>query len=396
VGRKLGVANVLEGSVRREGTHVRITAELIKADDGVQLWSQTYDQEMKDIFTVQDEIAHAATGALQLKLVGTNGQPAAPNARSANPEAYQAYLQAKYFSEQGQNKEHLEKALAHADTAIKLDEKYAPAWALRASVQNTMAEVALTDTTEGFRKARDGAERAIAFEPTLASGYLALAKTHIYYDWDWDAADTCLTKAADLQPGSVDVFLIRSRLSIILGNLDQAIKLSEQVIALDPLRSNSFLLLGQTLYTAGRYEEALAAMQKALDLNPQAAFAHDFLGKIYIAEGKPQQALAEIEKEPVDWEKLADLAFVYQALNRAQDSNAALADLIAKHGNDSAYQIAQVYAIRGDSDKSFDWLERAYRQRDPGLPSMKIDPLLENLRRDPRYSQLLHKMRLPV
>jgi TolB-like protein/DNA-binding winged helix-turn-helix (wHTH) protein len=396
VGRKLGVANVLEGSVRREGNNVRVTAELIKADDGFQLWSQTYDREVKDIFAVQDEIATAATEALQLRLVGANGQPVASNLRSTNPEAYQAYLQAKYFSEQGQNKENLDKVLAYTDTAIKLDEKYAPAWALRASVQNTMAEVALTDTTEGFRKARDDAERAIALDPTLASDYLALAKTHIYYDWDWDAADTCLTKAAALQPGSVDVFLIRSRLSVVLGNLDQAIKLSEQVSALDPLRSNSYLALGQILYTAGRYDEASAMMHKALELNPQAAFAHDFLGKIYIAEGKPQQALAEIEKEPVDWEKLADRAFVYHALNREQDSNAALADLIAKHDTDSAYQIAQVYAFRGDSDKSFEWLERAYRQRDPGLPAIKIDPLLKNLRRDSRYSQLLHKMRLPT
>ena len=396
VGRKLGVANVLEGSVRREGNNVRVTAELIKADDGFQLWSQTYDREVKDIFAVQDEIATAATEALQLRLVGANGQPVASNLRSTNPEAYQAYLQAKYFSEQGQNKENLDKVLAYTDTAIKLDEKYAPAWALRASVQNTMAAVALTDTTEGFRKARDDAERAIALDPTLASDYLALAKTHIYYDWDWDAADTCLTKAAALQPGSVDVFLIRSRLYVVLGNLDGAIKLSEQVIALDPLRSNSYLTRGQILYTAGRYDEASATMHKALELNPQAAFAHDFLGKIYIAEGKPQQALAEIEKEPVDWEKLADRAFVYHALNREQDSNAALADLIAKHDTDSAYQIAQVYAFRGDSDKSFEWLERAYRQRDPGLPAIKIDPLLKNLRRDSRYSQLLHKMRLPT
>ena len=394
VGRKLGVANVLDGSVDREGDHVRITAELIKADDGFQLWSQSYDRKIKDIFAVQDEIARAATGALQLKLVGGNSQSVASNLRSTNPEAYQAYLQAKYFSEQGQNKENLEKALAYTDTAIKLDEKYAPAWALRASVQNIMAAVALTDTTEGFRRARDEAERAIALDPTLASGYLALAQTHIYYDWDWEAADTCLTKAAALEPGSVDVFLIRSRLSVILGHLDEAIRLSEQVTALDPLRSNSYLTLGQTLYTAGRYNEASAALQEALDLNPQAAFAHDFLGKIYLAEGKPQQALVETEKEPVEWEKLADRAFVYHALNREQDSNSALADLIAKHGADSAYQIAQVYAFRGDFDKSFEWLERAYVQRDPGLPAIKIDPDLKSIRQDPRYTELLKRMRL--
>ncbi len=239
VGRKLGVSNVLEGSVRHAGNHVRITAELIKADDGFQLWSQTYDREIKDIFAVEDEIALAATEALQLKLLGGNGQPVASNARSANPEAYQAYLQAEYFSVRGQSREDLGKSLAYTDNAIKLDEKYGPAWALRSSVHNMMAEVGLTDTTEGFRKARDDAERAIALDPTLASAYLALATTQINCDWDWGAADTSLTKAAALEPGSVEVFRIRSYLSRVLGDLDQAIKLYEQAVALDPLRTNS-------------------------------------------------------------------------------------------------------------------------------------------------------------
>ncbi|HTF65585.1 MAG TPA: winged helix-turn-helix domain-containing protein, partial [Edaphobacter sp.] len=161
VGRKLGVANVLEGSVRRNGNHVRITAELIKADDGFQLWSQTYDREIKDIFGVEDDIAQSATEALSLKLLD-NRQPVASNLRNTNPEAYQAYLQAKYFSGRGQSEEDFGKAVAYTDKAIELDKKYAPAWALRATVQNMMAEIGLTDTTEGFRKARDDAERAIA------------------------------------------------------------------------------------------------------------------------------------------------------------------------------------------------------------------------------------------
>ena len=396
VGRKLGVANVLEGSVRREGNHVRITAELIKADDGVQLWSQTYDQEIKDIFTVQDEIAQAATKALQLRLLGTNGQPVASNAHNANPEAYQAYLQAEYFSGQGQNKENLDKALAYTDTAIKLDKEYASAWALRASVQNTMADVGQTDVTEGYRKARDDAERAIALDPTLASAYLALARTQIGYDWDWDTANTCLTKAAALEPGSAEVFSIHSHLCFVMGNLDQAIKLYEQAVALDPLRAHSYLILGQLLYAAGRYDEAQAELQKALDLNPQTTYVHLNLAKSLIAEGKPQQALAEIEKEPSEWGKLTGEVLVYHALGRKQDSDAALAKLIAKHYTEAAYQIAQVYAFRGESGKSFEWLDRAYNQRDPGLPSIKTDPLLENLRHDSRYSQLLHTMRLPT
>jgi TolB-like protein/DNA-binding winged helix-turn-helix (wHTH) protein/Flp pilus assembly protein TadD len=396
VGRKLGVANVLEGSVRRDGNHVRITAELTKADDGFQLWSQTYDREIKDIFGVEDEIAQAATEALRLKLLGSNGQPVASNLRSMNPEAYQAYLQAEYFRGRGQSKEDLDKALAYTDVAINLDQKYAPAWALRSLVQNAMAETGLTDTTEGFRKARDDAERAIALDPTLASAYLALARTQIFYDWDWDAGNTSLTKAAELEPGSVEIFRIRSYLARVVGNLDQAIKLYEQAVALDPLRANSHLGRGYLLYVAGRYDQAQAALQKALDLNPQAALVHLTQGKILLAEGKPQQALAEMEKEPSGWGRFTGQALAYHTLGREQESNASLAGLIAKNHTDAAYQIAQVYAYRGEPDKSFEWLERAYEQRDAGVTEISSDPLLKSLHHDPRYAELLKKLRLPT
>ena len=396
LGRKLGVANVLEGSVRRDGNHVRIAAELIKTGDGFQLWSQTYDREIKDIFVVEDEIALAATEALRLKLLGGNGQPLAPNLRSANPEAYQAYLQAEYFSVRGHSEENLGKALAYTDNAIKLDEKYAPAWALRSSVENMMAEAGLADTTEGFRKARNDAERAIALDPTLASAYLALARTQIYCDWNWDAANASLTKAAALEPGNVEVFRIGSYLSRAMGNLDQAIKLYERAVALDPLRTDSYLDRGYLLYAAGRYDEAQAALQKALDLNPQAALVHLTLGKIFILEGKPQRALVEIEKEPSEWGKFTAQALAYHALGREQDSNAALAGLIAKYDIDAAYQVAQVYAYRGESDKSFAWLDRAYKQRDPGLPEINIDPLFKSLHHKQKYIELLKKVDLPT
>jgi TolB-like protein/DNA-binding winged helix-turn-helix (wHTH) protein/Flp pilus assembly protein TadD len=396
VGRKLGVANVLEGSVRREGNHVRITAELIKADDGFQLWSQTYDRKMNDIFAVQDEIARAATDALQLKLIANNGQPGASTLRSTNPEAYQAYLQAIYFLGLGTGKENVETALSYTDTAIKLDEKYAPAWALRSSAQNALAEGGLTDPIEGFRKARADAERAIALDPALASAYLALAKTQINCDWEWDAADTSISKAAALEPGSVEVLRLRSYRARILGNLDEAITLYEEVVTLDPLGANSYYRLGYLLYAAGRYDKAQATLQEALNLNPQATYVHLTLGKIRVAEGSPQQALEEIEKEPSEWGQFTGQALAYHALGREQDSNSALARLIAKYRTYAAYQIAQVYAYRGESDKSFEWLERAYQQRDPGLPELKSNPLFKNLRHDPGYSELLKRMRLPL
>ena len=396
VGRKLGVANILEGSVRREGNHVRITAELTKAGDGFQLWSQTYDREMKDIFTVEDDIARAATEALRLKLMGGNGQPVPPNLHGTNPEAYQAYLQANYFLGRGRSKDDLDMALANADTAIKLDENYAPAWAVRASVQNEMAAVELTEVTEGYRRARNDAERAIALDPTSAPAYLALATDQIQHDWDWDAANTWLTKAAELEPGSTEILRVRANLSWVLGNLDQAINLREQAVALDPLRADSFLDLGYLLYVAGRYDKAQAELRRALDLSPKAPFAHFTLGLILVFEEKPKEALAEIEKEPSEWAKLTSEALVYHALGREEDSNAILGELIAEHHTDSAFQIAEEYAFRGESDRSFEWLERAYQQRDPGLTTIKTDPLLKYLRQDRRYTELLKKMRLPI
>jgi tetratricopeptide (TPR) repeat protein len=180
-----------------------------------------------------------------------------------------------------------------------------------------------------------------------------------------------------------------------VGNLDQAIKLYKQAIVLDPLRANSYSAMGYLLYVAGRYDEAQDALQKALDLNPQAPLVHLNLGKILLAEGRPQQALAEMEKEPTEWARLIGQVLVYHALGRERDSNTALAVLVAKYDADSAFQIAQAYAYRGESDKSFEWLERAYKQRDPGLTEIKGDPMFKNLRRDPRYTKLLQKMRLP-
>jgi tetratricopeptide (TPR) repeat protein len=388
IGRKLGVANVLEGSVRRQGNSVRITAELIKTDDGFQLWSQSYDRELKDIFTVQDEIAHSTTQALQLKLLGGNLQ-------NTNSQAYQAYLQAKYFIGQGRGKDDLDKALTYADTAIKLDEQFAPAWALRAKIRNTMAEAELTDVTQGYREARDDAERAIVLDPNSAEACLALATNQLDYDWDWDAANSFVARAAALEPGSTEVLRVRSNLYWVFGDLEQAIKLREQLVALDPLRADSFLDLAFLQYLAGRYKEADTNLQKGLDLNPQAAFGNFTRALVFIAQGMPQQALAATEKEQSDWAKLTVQALADHALGREQDSRAALTELIGKHATDSAFQVAEVYGFRGEPDNAFAWLGRAYEQRDTGLIMLKTDPLLKGLRHDQRYVALLNKMRLP-
>jgi len=200
VGRKLGVANILEGSVRKEGSRVRISVALTKVDDGFQLWTETYDREITHIFAAQDEIARAVTGALQVKLLSPSSSELSPGSRSINPEAYQAYLQGQYFIARGQDERDLDRALSYADQAIKLDANYASAWAQRSQVLETMTRIGRSENSEGYRGARESAERAIALDPSLATGYLAMSMVQMNHDWDWEGADTSLKRAGRLEP----------------------------------------------------------------------------------------------------------------------------------------------------------------------------------------------------
>jgi TolB-like protein/Flp pilus assembly protein TadD len=394
IGRKLGVANVLEGTVRREGNHLRVQADLTSTKDGFELWSDAYDRNIDDAFAVQEEIARAATRALRIKLLRAAGQDHSGNSRPSNAEAYQAYLQGKYFNGRGQGKEDLEQALAFTNQAIALDPKYAPAWAQRSVVLSTMGAVALMDNTDAHRSAQHDAERAIALDPELADGYVALAAQQMSDDRDWEGAAESLKKAEQLEPGSVQVLGQRAQLLRIVGRVDESIDLAKRAAAIDPVRARIVIFLGNLLYYAGRYEEADAALRKALELNPQASAVHAIRGKMFISQGRLQEALAEMELEPSDWYKYAGLALVYQALGRTNDSQSALEQLIAAHKSECAYQIAEVYAYRGDNDNAFEWLDRAYDQRDSGIRDLKIDPLFKSLHKDQRYHQLLKKMRL--
>jgi TolB-like protein/DNA-binding winged helix-turn-helix (wHTH) protein/Tfp pilus assembly protein PilF len=391
VGRTLGVATVLDGSVSREGDRVRIRAELVKTKDGFQLWSETYDRQINDIFAVQDEIARAATAALQIKL--SNANPAARE-QVTNAQAYEAYLRAQYFTTRGRDKADLDNALTYAEMAIKLDANYASAWALRSYVLDTMGDVGLIEPETAFRRAREDAERAIELDSNGASGYLALAWVQINRDWNWEGAELSLKKAAELQPGSASILRFRSFLAHSQGRLKEAIGLHEQAITLDPLFASSHSYLAFLLYSAGQYEKALASAQKALELNPQKTYDHFTQGEVLLAQGRLEESLAEMKQEPGPYWSLTGEALVYHALGREQDSSAALTQLINQYQQSMAYQIAEIYAYRGDSDLALQWLNRAYQQRDSGMRSLKIDPLLKSLRKDPRYSDLLRKIHL--
>ncbi len=391
VGRALHVANILEGSVRKEGDRIRINVELTKAADGFQLWSQSYDRKVGDIFAVQDEIARAVASELQLQLTGGKEASSSAGGPTTTPEAYQAYLQGRFFALRHDPGD-LDQSLASANQALKLDPKYAPAWALRAYVLSSLAQAGLIDNAEGYRKAREDAQAAIALDSTLAEGYMVLADIQWDHDWDWAAAETNLSKAQQLQPGNARIYRIRASLAQALGRLDEAVELEKKAITLDPLRG--YWTLGSTLYNAGRYDEAGAAFRKAMELSPRLPILHYAQGALLLAQGRADEALAEMQQEESEPYKLLGLALVYHSTGRHKESDEALNSLIEKHKQDAAYQIAELYAYRNQVDEAFAWLDHAYDERDSALPNIKIDPLLTNLRHDPRYSKMLEKIRL--
>ena len=391
VGRKLGVANILEGSVRREGDRVRVRVALTNTTDAFELWSQTYDRKIDDMFAVQEDIALSVADALQVRL---RDVPA--TARSTNSEAYQAYLKAQYFFGRSVDEGNEQRALAYVDQAIKLDARYAPGWALRSAVLTSLVTEAFLDEKTGLRDAREAAERAIALDSNLAAGYVQLGWVQTFNDWDWNGAEVSLKKAAQLEPGSSAVLRYRSYLYQVLGQLDRAVETQKEAIALDPLRARSYLFLSYQLYCAGRYQEADVALQEALEFNPQLPSAHSSRGEIFLAQGRPQEALTQMEEESSEDWKLWGQALAYHSLGRSQDSDASLKRLIAVRHKDWAFQIAQVYAFRGEIDRSFEWLDRAYRQHDGGMTVLKVDRLLTSLRQDARWADLLKKLRLPT
>ena len=390
IGQKLNVAMLLEGSVRRQGSHIRITAQLIKAADGFQVWSQVYDRDMGDILAAQEEIARAVTGALKVTLLG--GEPLQPGA-SKNPEAYNAYLQAQYFSH-ARSKEGLEKAAAYYEQATRLDPGYALAWANLGSVRANQAAKADLPLAEGYRVARECVRRALAINPNLGMAHAVLGWIQLSYDWDWPAADVSLKRALALEPGNAVVIENTAALDKTLGRIDEAVDLLQRAIAIDPLSADNYYNLSITLNHAGRQDEAIAAARKVLQISPDYAAAHAALAVAYLAQSRPQDALREVQNEKNPAWRLVCFPLVYYASGQKREADIALADLVAKLSTDAAYQIAEAYAFRGETGSAFHWLDRAFSQRDGGLTEIKGDPLMKSLEHDPRYAELMKKMRL--
>lgn len=394
IGQKLNASNVLEGSVRKNGDHVRVTAQLIKTSDGFHLWSDTYDRELKDILILQDDIAKAVTSTLQLKLAVEQARTSRQTVRVANPEAFQALLQARYFYRM-HDQDSSRKTREYATRAIQLDPDYAPAYALRSESEMDAGAMLWADYPEAVAQARRDAEKAIALDPTSADGYRATAYIHDYADMNCREAETWLKKARELAPGDAVAVGRSAELAMCLGHLEEAATLFQKEFEIDPLQVSEYKILGEVLLDLGRYEEAYAALRKSLDLNPNEGMVHETWGEVLLAQGHPQEALIEMQKErQLEWYRDLGLALAYHALGKRKESDLALARIVAQYSNYAAYQIAQAYAYRGEVDEAFKWLDRAYSQRDPGLHWFMTDLKLKSLRSDPRYALMLKKLNL--
>jgi tetratricopeptide (TPR) repeat protein len=355
------------------------------------LWSQTYDRQMENIFAVQDDIAGSVAGALKVALEGDQS----PKVQKTKPEAFNAYLQGRYFSDR-RSKEDLEKAIGYYEQALQIDPNYARAWAGLSAVHSAQADRGYVPVDEGNGKARKEAEKALKLDPSLAEAYASMGWIKTIYDWDWTGADAAFKRALELEPGNADVVRGAAVLAGTLGRFDEAIRLDHRAIELDPLRVAAHFNLGLHAYYAGRWGEAEAAYRKALELNPQDPGSHLQLGLIYLAQSKPEEALAEMQKESEPIWRQYGLALAYHAAGKKKEADAALTEYVEKYQNEAAFQIADIYAYRSETDNAFEWLERAYKQRDGGLAQIKGDPLLRSLERDPRWAAFLKKMKLPI
>jgi TolB-like protein/DNA-binding winged helix-turn-helix (wHTH) protein/Tfp pilus assembly protein PilF len=392
IGRDLSVQYVLENSLRQSGDHIRVTVQLIKVKDQSHLWSHDYDYRPQDILALQDQVAKAVVGEIQLRL---NPQQRADLARSqsVNPEAFDAYLHGYYFFQRNTD-EDTNMAARYFERATQIDPSYSLAWLGLSRVLKSQALTRVIPKEKGNRLAREAVERALALSPNLAVAHTQMGRIKQQIDFDWSGADASYQRAVQLEPGNPEVVRSAAFSGAMLGRFDEALQLARRAVDLDPLNADSWEELGEIEFLAGQLDEATAKSKKALELKPDVWPGPIQLSQIYVLQGRPKDALPEIERVRYEPSRAFLYAIAYHALGREKESEAALRELIEKYHTSMACQIAQVYAFRNQSEEAFGWLDRAYAQRDGGLIGTKVDPLLKSLHNDPRFAAFLKKLNL--
>jgi TolB-like protein/Tfp pilus assembly protein PilF len=395
IARKLNVGAVLEGSVRRSAHTIRITAQLIDAVTGFHLWSKTYDRDTGDVLSLQSEIATAVASALQVTLLGDVAAKVELGG-TANPGAFDAYLRGAKTGSSARNTKDLPAAIAAYTEAIRLDPHYALAFAARSLAFTNVATQADTaaEASEGYDKAQADVRQALALAPDLAQAHLALAFV-AEETLNFPQANSEYQRALALAPGNAQVLRLSGTFSALMGRFDAGIAATRRAVVLDPLARSTHAALGMALYYARRYEEALAAYAEVVTLDPDYNPNYANRGLSYYGLGDLERARTTCEVKPDFWESRQCLAVVYDKLGRHADAAAALAKLKAALGDNAAYQYAEIDAQWGDRAKALEWLNAARRLRDPGLLTLKTDPLLDPLREEPRFQSIEKELDFP-
>ena len=392
IGEKLGVATLLEGSVRKVGDRLRIAAQLVRVTDGSHLWSEVYDREIRDVFRTQDEIADAVVAALRVSLLGNSATQRPPP--TSNTEAYALYLQGLALWQRYTAADSL-KAREYFQRATELDPNFALAWAALSTAYTDDFVFGGRDAFAVIRgRIETTARRALAIDPRLAAAHVALADLG-FIDYDIATSARELRTALDLEPDNLAALDDSIYVAITLGHLDEAERLARRLIERDPLSADQYRGLATALWFKGRTAEAEATYRRLLAFRPDAESMHYRLAQLLIVTGRPQEALTELEAEPsVQWQAVGRV-MAYDALGRRTEADQQLA-LVMKDQTGWPYQLAQIHAHRRDRERAFYWLEQARQTHDPGfLNYLKCDPMLAGLRDDSRYQSLLAGLNLP-
>jgi TolB-like protein/Tfp pilus assembly protein PilF len=408
IGQKLGVAHLVEGSVRKAGDVVRIAARLTQAHTGEEQWSENYTRNLKDVFAVQTELAQTIVEQLKGQLTGGAANPetkaaiqaqvqAAEKGGTKNVEAHESYLQGRFFLNRHSEKETGQARVAF-ERAVELDPNFALAWAGLAQTHVWDCNYGTEGGQKGFNDhlaaARDAVERALAIEPDLPDALYPKAVIETNFDYNWKGAAETLRKALALAPQDPTLLEWAGSLAFTRSQPQQGFDLSRRAVALDPVNARARAILANSLSNAGNQEESRAEYARVIELNPSAPNSYAALGMTYLLQGKFEEAASAAEKDTADWARLLTVSCARWGQKRVPESDAALAELIAKNGEVAAYQIAEVYGYRNDRDKAFEWLERARRQRDAGISGLRPDVLLKSLHDDPRWDALLRTLDL--
>ncbi len=385
VGRELNVSNVLEGSVRKAGNQVRITAQLIKVDGDVHLWSETFDRSLDNIFAIQDEIAAAVVAHLKVTLLGD-----APMVRETDPEAYALYLQGRHLSHRN-TAGALEQAFTLLRQALVIDPDNAAAWVELGALYAHQLNLGLRPIAEGYTLSREAINKALAIDPEFAPAHGSLGMIAMFYDNDLAAAAQHFERALLLEPANSDIIANSAILTALLGRLDESIALAKFVVARDPVNPSAHSGLGVLYAFAGRWDESIASYSTALTLSPGRGGAHYHVGIALLFKGELNAALEAMQLEDSSWGMIG-LPLAYHALGRAGESEAALAELIEQYEQGAAFNIAYVLAYRGEADRAFQWLDKAVQYKDSGLAQIRDTHLFANIHDDPRWLPFLERI----